>query len=399
MPQRIACTFELAKMRYIFNFLNAVCTMVFIGTIQAHFQEWFAAQQAGFSKVMILTDAHVHAHCLPLFLEKSGLPPETPVLQIPAGEAHKTLQTAGWVWEKMLEARLDKKALLINLGGGVVSDLGGFCAALWKRGMRVVNVPTTLLAMVDAAIGGKTGVDMHYVKNIIGTFHNPLAVFVDSDFLQTLPLHEKRSGFGEMIKHAFLASDTLLIKAMYEGAGSFLPLDAANLANSISVKTDVIAVDPLETKGIRHLLNFGHTFGHAFESCLMESGRPVSHGEAVVAGMLCEAFIGYKKGHIPLEQVMRLHAICTSNNLYPQLPLQKDDADPLWRLMQQDKKNAHSEVMVCYPDVSFSYEKGEKPPNFFPPLHVSVDRALMQAALDFYFECYRPGFSGQALNA
>lgn len=371
--------------------------MVLIGTIEVHFREWFAAHQADFSRIMILTDAHVQLHCLPLFMEKSGLPPETPVLQMPAGEAHKTLQTAGWVWEKMLEARLDKKALLINLGGGVVSDLGGFCAALWKRGMRFINVPTTLLSMVDAAIGGKTGVDMHYVKNIIGAFHNPLAVFVDPDFLKTLPLHEKRSGFGEMIKHAFIASDTLLIKAMHEAAGSFLPFDVANLSNSISVKTDVVAADPLESKGLRQLLNFGHTFGHAFESCLMESGRPVSHGEAVVAGMLCEAFVGYKKGSIPLEHMMRLHAICTRNNLYPQLPLQMEDADQLWHLMQQDKKNENGEVLVCFPDVVYHYPKAEKQPNFFPPLYASVDRELMQAALHFYFECYKTDFSGRAL--
>ena len=363
--------------------------MVFIGTLETYFREWFEQHSTSFSSVFILTDEHVKTHCLPLFFEKSGLPPETPVVVIPPGEANKTIQTANYVWEKMLEARLDRKALLINLGGGVVSDLGGFCAALWKRGIRYVNVPTTLLAMNDAAIGGKTGVDLNQVKNVIGTFHNPLAVFVESQFLETLSYLEKRSGYAEMIKHAMITTNTTLIMAMDRVAGNLVKFTEEHLHLSISVKEAIVAEDPLETKGLRQILNYGHTFGHAIETYLMETGRAVTHGEAVAVGMLCEGYLAHSSGRMRYHRFIRLHVVVTLNRLYEQLPLKMEDADRLWELMLQDKKNENGQVIIAYPDMDFFYdEDDENPPIYRPLVLQSITREEMEEALEFYTRSY-----------
>jgi 3-dehydroquinate synthase len=300
---------------------------------------WIAA--AGYSKVLIVADTHTAALCLPYFFEKTGLPESTPVVVISAGEQHKILSTCEQVWQGMFDARLDRKALVINLGGGVIGDLGGFCAATFKRGVDFVQVPTTLLSMTDAAVGGKLGIDFNTIKNAVGVFQNPAAVWVDPHFLQTLSYRELRSGFAEVIKHA-LIGDTDLWRSIegmtnLEGADWFAILKA-----SIAVKVRVVTEDPLE-KGLRAILNYGHTIGHAIESYYLHSATPLTHGEAIAEGMIAESHIAYGPG-------IRTDAVTTViRRFFPPVHIPAYLAPDVWQLMQQDKKNANSAVRMGVP--------------------------------------------------
>nr|MBP6827013.1 3-dehydroquinate synthase [Saprospiraceae bacterium] len=282
---------------------------VHLGDLRETFPSWLRGRD--YSQVWILTDENTRRHCLPLFAEKTGLPADSGIIEIPAGEQYKNLSTCERVWQSMLDARLDRRALLVNLGGGVIGDLGGFCAATWKRGIDFVQAPTTLLSMTDAAIGGKLGIDFQSIKNTIGVFKNPGAVFVDPVFLQTLPERELRSGFAEVIKHALIGDPVLWRRIQSDGVTSSHPVtemvqseavtsshpvtemaqsEAVTsshrlttnkwfdvLQASISVKVRVVQEDPFE-KGLRAILNFGHTIGHALESYYLETPEPLTHG-------------------------------------------------------------------------------------------------------------------------
>ncbi len=291
---------------------------VSLGDIRGAFPAWL--RQHAYSQIFILTDENTRRVCLPIFLEKTSLPNEVKIAEIPAGENFKTLAGCQQIWQQMLEAKLDRKALVVNLGGGVIGDLGGFCAATWKRGVDFIQVPTTLLAMTDAAIGSKLGIDFQGVKNIIGVFRNPAAVFVDPVFLKTLPERELRSGFAEVIKHAFIGGQ--LSESLKLSESSWLE----TLRASIAVKARVVQEDPLEN-GLRAILNFGHTIGHALESYFLETKEPLTHGEAVAIGMICEGWL----------------ALSTP----PPIP---ESAFPeIWNLMLQDKKNAAGKVRMAVP--------------------------------------------------
>ncbi|MCK6694924.1 MAG: 3-dehydroquinate synthase, partial [Thermoanaerobaculia bacterium] len=261
---------------------------VFLAPLEETLPAWL--RKHDYSQIFMVTDENVRQYCLSVFLQKAGLPASVPLVVIPAGEWHKNLSAGEQIWQAMFNARLDRKALVINLGGGVIGDMGGFCAATFKRGVDFIQVPTTLLAMTDAAIGGKLGVDFQGIKNAVGVFRNPAAVFADPLFLQTLPPRELRSGFAEVIKHALIGDPVLWEKIRNIPAGR---LGAGNadwsdlLHASIAVKVRVVTEDPLE-KGIRALLNFGHTIGHAIESYFLNTDDPLTHGEAVAIGMVCE---------------------------------------------------------------------------------------------------------------
>jgi 3-dehydroquinate synthase len=311
-----------------------------VGQLAEIFPEWLAQQR--YSQVFLLTDANTDRYCRADFLNKTGLPASTPMLSIPAGELHKTLTTCSTIWSAMFAARLDRRALVINLGGGVLGDMGGFCAATYKRGVDFVQIPTTLLSMTDAAIGGKLGVDFQGLKNAVGVFQNPAAVFVDPDFLRTLPDRELRSGFAEVLKHALIGAP-----ALWQTIRAMADLSAVDwfevLRDSIAVKVRVVTEDPLE-KGLRAVLNLGHTIGHAVESYRMEGPDPLTHGEAIAMGMISESYLAYGAGR-RLDETVE-----TIRRFFSHEPVPESAFDALWTLMQNDKKNTGGGVRIGVPD-------------------------------------------------
>ena len=237
-----------------------------------------------YSKVAILLDENTKRDCL------HKLPKiENPlIIEIKSGEEYKNISTCNFIWEQLTINNFDRNSLLINLGGGVIGDMGGFCAATYKRGIEFLHIPTTLLAMVDASVGGKLGIDYKGLKNQIGLFNNPKAVLISPEFLETLSESELKSGFSEVVKHALISDSSLWIKLKNT---HFTDLDWEDIINtSVQIKNKIVLADPFE-KGERKKLNFGHTFGHAIESYYLEKGTPISHGEAVFMGMILETEI------------------------------------------------------------------------------------------------------------
>ncbi|MEZ4960132.1 MAG: 3-dehydroquinate synthase [Saprospiraceae bacterium] len=310
-----------------------------------------------YAKTAVLVDKNTRQHCLPLL--GGALGPDCFIIEIPPGEQHKTLQTCQTVWAEMLRGGLDRHSLLINLGGGVIGDLGGFCAATYMRGINFVQVPTTLLSMADSSIGGKVGVDFQFVKNIIGVFQNPRAVFIDTTFLNTLPLHETRSGFAEIFKHGLIADASLwgrLQKIQDLRQVEWIQF----LPPSLAVKKRIVEEDPHE-KGIRKALNFGHTIGHAVESFSLQNDRPLLHGEAVALGIVCESFLSYKMAGLPSESLAAITAF--AHRFYPPCLFDKEDFPAIMALMKKDKKNKaghiHCSLIPAIGQVLVDRECGE----------------------------------------
>lgn len=321
---------------------------ILLGPVAETLPAWLSGRR--YSGMLVLTDRNTQHHCWPRV--RTFLPPSASApLSIEPGERRKTMDTCELLWRGMFAAQLDRQALVINLGGGVLGDMGGFCAATYKRGVDFVQVPTTLLAMTDAAIGGKLGIDFQGLKNALGVFKNPAAVLVDPAFLDTLPPRELRSGFAEVLKHARIGDPALWAKLLTAAplhAPGHVPVAANDwfgvLRDSIAVKVRVVTEDPLE-KGIRALLNFGHTVGHAIESFFLESDAPLTHGEAVAIGMICEALPMENDGSAHDGSMERLILNC-----YGHRPIPEPAFPRLWELMLQDKKNASGAVRMAVPD-------------------------------------------------
>ena len=266
-----------------------------------------------YSKIGVLMDENTKQHCYPLVLK---MLPDHHSIEVLAGEENKTLATCSTVWSRLTELGFDRHSLLIVLGGGVLGDLGGFCAATYKRGIDFVLLPTTLLAQVDASVGGKLGIDFLHYKNHIGLFQDPTITLIGTDFLKTLPEREMRSGFAEVIKHCLISDkvmwDTIRAKGMDHQDWQSL------IRHSVKFKSSIIEEDPKEA-GLRKVLNFGHTVGHAVESYFLSKGNRIFHGEAIAIGMICESFIAHKKGMISEEELMQIgsyiRAIFSKNSL------------------------------------------------------------------------------------
>jgi len=302
-------------------------------------------KQGKYSRFFILTDENTSAHCLPLLKEKLGdNEDDYDLIEINAGEESKDIDFCIGVWKMLIDFGADRKSLLVNLGGGVVSDLGGFAASTFKRGIDFVHVPTTLLSQVDASVGGKTGIDIDSIKNIIGTFTQPKAVFIEYDFLKTLPERQILSGLAEMLKHG------LICDAAYwnQLKVSDLKKPAAELIyRSIEIKNKVVIEDPKEM-GIRKSLNFGHTVGHAVEtySLLNDANKALSHGEAIAIGMICEAYLSHKK--IGLSDDSLTEIVNVINKLYPRYNIPESIFDELYTYMQKDKKNEDGKINCTF---------------------------------------------------
>ncbi|MCC9168516.1 3-dehydroquinate synthase [Pontibacter harenae] len=294
-------------------------------------------QNRAFSKVVVLVDENTLLHCYPQL--KQYLP-EHDLIQIPSGEENKTLATCEHIWQRMTELHLDRWSVLINLGGGVIGDMGGFCAAVFKRGLFFVQVPTTLLAQVDASVGGKTGIDFHGLKNHLGVYKEPQAVFISPEFLKTLPQEQIKSGYAEIIKHWLIADATAFQEQRH--IGLFTEDWEEIIRQSVETKAKVVEADPLEG-GYRKVLNFGHTVGHAVETFLMGKGdRELLHGEAIAVGMLCEAWLSRKKDLLTEQELDQVETFLVS--VYEKVELAGAEIADIAQLALQDKKNTRSTI-------------------------------------------------------
>ncbi len=297
-------------------------------------------KEKAYSSVFILVDEHTHQHCLPAFIKgMSGLQPKQIIKMVP-GELHKNLDTCTGIWETLSEKDADRQSLLINLGGGVVTDLGGFVASAYKRGINFINVPTSLLAMVDASVGGKTGIDLGKLKNQIGVIKQPEMVLVITSFLSTLNKRELRSGFAEMLKHGLIRD-----AAYWDALKSLEPSDPleARIYDSIIIKNEVVMQDP-EERNLRKILNFGHTLGHAIESYYLEAGENgmMLHGEAIAAGMVLEAYLSHRLTGLDLGQLDDIRT--TFKQRYPKAAITREDMAGILDLLKHDKKNSYGNI-------------------------------------------------------
>ena len=296
--------------------------------------------EKAYSIIFILVDENTHELCLPQFMAEINGDYQFEIIEIESGETNKNIDTCVGVWEALSELGADRKSILINLGGGVLTDLGGFVASTFKRGIDFINVPTTLLSMVDASVGGKTGVDLGALKNQIGVINQPVMVLVIPDFLDTLENRQVRSGFAEMLKHGLIQN-----QSYWESLKTAETLDDMknHILTSIQIKNKVVLQDPTE-QNIRKILNFGHTLGHAIESYFLESETKemLLHGEAIAAGMILEAYLSHKLLEMDLASLADIKSTFLSR--YHQVEFSDGDIDNILKLMKYDKKNSHGKV-------------------------------------------------------
>lgn len=323
-----------------------------------------------YSKIFILVDTNTHTCCLPDFMAHISGNYEFEIIEIENGEIFKNIDTCSAVWSALSELGGDRKSLMINLGGGVVTDLGGFVAATYMRGIDFINVPTTLLSMVDASVGGKTGVDLGHLKNQVGVFCTPQMVLIVTDFLKTLPANEMRSGMAEMLKHGLIAD-----KQYWNAFKDLSQLDFTDLDrliyDSVLIKNRVVLAD-LKEQHLRKTLNFGHTLGHAIESYFLTGDRPtLLHGEAIAVGMVLAAHLSYQKVGLPLEEVEEIKNIVLE--YFNKVTFFDEDYNPIISLMKHDKKNAYGSInFVLLQEIGT------------PVIDVVVDNQMIYNAFDFY---------------
>lgn len=294
------------------------------------------------SVIFVLVDENTMQHCYPNFMARLETTARIEVIEIEAGELHKNIETCAGVWSALVELGCDRNSLMINLGGGVVTDLGGFVASTIKRGIPFIHVPTSLLAMVDAAIGGKNGVDLGALKNQIGVINTPLMTLIDSSFLNTLSHRELVNGSIEMFKHGLIADRTYW-EAIKANTNYTSETFAQLIYKSVLIKNDIATSDPFE-KGARKALNYGHTIGHAIESyCMEHDNQPdLLHGEAVAAGILIESYLSTQLCGLPQDAYENIKT--WYKNLGLQLHFNKTDVTAMLELMKYDKKNVNGEI-------------------------------------------------------
>lgn len=321
-------------------------------------------------KVFLLTDQTAAGFCLPI-IDPVIIEFNIKTFAIPSGEENKNIQSVGLVWSFLSNNGADRKSLLINLGGGMLTDLGGFAASTFKRGLDFVNIPTTLLAQVDASLGGKTGFNFNGLKNEIGVFNEPHSVFINVDFLKTIDHANFLSGYAEMLKHGLIKSGThwqeLLTYDLhtinYESLQQII-------AHSVAIKEWHVSND-LTEQNIRKALNFGHTIGHAFESYAMKTNRPILHGHAVVYGMIAELYLSFRKCGLERKELDSISAWLIAH--YGKFEIQQSDFPALCQLMTHDKKNEGNRInFTLIPEIG----KVE--------INVDCSKELIFEALEYY---------------
>lgn len=290
-------------------------------------------------RIVIMVDENTHANCLDMLLNEFPVLDRSEIMMLPAGEENKTIEIVYQVWSALLEYRVQRQDLIINLGGGLVTDVGGFIAATYKRGIAFIHIPTSLLGMVDAALGAKTGIDVNQIKNAVGTFTPPKGVYIDPIFLETLPGDELLNGFAEMLKHALIIDATYWHQLKSIRNDKDLTTEE-NILRAIEIKVEVVSSDPLES-GQRKLLNFGHTIGHGIESYFL-SKKPIHHGHAVALGMIAESYISHKRNVLPAAQYLEIEQTIIS--LFPMPPIPEHAFQEIIELLRNDKKNAGDHI-------------------------------------------------------
>ena len=324
------------------------------------------------SSIFIFVDTNTHDYCLPKFLERLESEDITiEVMEMPNGEEHKTIDICSGVWEALSEYNADRKSLLINLGGGVVTDLGGFVASTYMRGIAYVNIPTSLLAMVDASVGGKTGVDLGVLKNQIGVINEGAIVGIDTSYLDTLPQNEMVSGFAEMLKHGLIYD-----KAYWNTLTHLEKLDLSDLDqliyDSIVIKNNIVMSDPKE-QGLRKILNFGHTLGHAIESYFLENAdkTPLLHGEAVAIGMILETYLSTKICGLSDSELEIINDGILKT--FTKVEITKADQKHIIDLLKYDKINSHGVVKFVLLEAIGK-----------PKIDCVISNELISEAFDYY---------------
>jgi 3-dehydroquinate synthase len=326
-----------------------------------------------YSKLFILVDENTSQHCLPHLLSNLATEIEIEIIELEAGEIHKNITTCTEVWGALSELGADRKSILLNLGGGVISDLGGFVACTYKRGIDFINIPTTLLAMVDASIGGKNGVDLDHLKNQIGIIHEPKAVVIDIDFLETLPQNEMRSGLAEMLKHGLIFD-----KSYWNKFKNLKDLNTNYLEvlihQSIQIKNEIVSKD-LKEENIRKSLNFGHTLGHAIESYFLEenSQNTLLHGEAIAIGMILESYLSREMGLLNNDEYQEVKYII--NDIFERILFTTDSIEKIIDLLNFDKKNEFGKVQFVLLDGIGKSVINQK-----------IDKSLIYKAFDDYIK-------------
>lgn len=321
-------------------------------------------------KLFVLTDNNTHNHCFPLINNIPTLN-QAKVIIIPADDSNKTIESLSKVWKELTNNGATRHSLLINLGGGMITDLGGFAAATFKRGIKYINIPTTLLGAVDAAVGGKTGINFEGYKNEIGAFYPSEQVIISTDFFHTLSKEAILSGYAEMIKHALIHSAGDLEKLL-----SF-PLDNLNytqlnelLFRSVGIKRGIVDQDPFE-KNIRKALNLGHTTAHAMESFAISKGKPIPHGYAVAWGIIVELYLSHRICNFPKEKLQKTVRFIQQN--YGAFNISCDDYETLFEIAKHDKKNEGDKI-----NFTLLLEIGNV------KIDQTADKELIFEALDFY---------------
>jgi 3-dehydroquinate synthase len=314
-------------------------------------------EKSNYSKLAVLCDINTRINCYPII---EDILPDHVLITVPAGEKYKNLDSCAMIWEALTKNEMDRKSLMINLGGGVIGDMGGFCAAAYKRGISFMNVPTTLLSMVDASVGGKLGIDFLGFKNQIGLFSDAQSILIDPIFLNTLAFDELRSGFAEILKHGLIKDRAYWDKAKNLAVS---PKELATvIAQSIAIKSEIVEADPKE-KGLRKILNFGHTIGHAIEAYYLSSSNPFLHGEAIALGMLAETQLSSELCGLSKDDAKQIRD--GIRKIFPELEINKSDIAKITRLTLHDKKNENGRVLMsllsaignCQYDVEVTKEK------------------------------------------
>ena len=331
-----------------------------------------ALSEVDYDRVFVLTDETTRQLCWPLVSQFACLQ-HAIVVTIGAGDVNKNMASLAHVWEALQQGGATRHSCMVNLGGGMVTDLGGFAASTFKRGIDFINIPTTLLAMVDASVGGKTGVNFGGLKNEVGVFANSKVVFLSTQFLSTLDVDNIKSGYAEMLKHGLISNSEMWAELLnFNLANPNLVQLQRMLADSVAVKQRIVEEDPLE-HGLRKALNVGHTMGHAFESFAMRSGRPILHGHAVAYGMVAELYLSATKVGFPTEKLRQTVRFIHEN--YGRFNFTCDDYPALLELMTHDKKNTAGII-----NFTLLGDVGDL------KINQTATKAEIEAALDFYRE-------------
>lgn len=298
--------------------------------------------KSNYSKIFMLVDENTLQYCATELITNVELLQDAEIIEINSGEENKTLDICYQIWRTLADYKADRNSLLVNLGGGVITDMGGFIASTYKRGIDFINVPTTLLSQIDASVGGKVGVDFEELKNMVGVFNEPKGVFINPNFLKTLDKKQMLSGYAEALKHALITDADYweeLKNGMLSDANNWEDL----ITKSVNIKNRIVLEDPTE-KNQRKLLNFGHTIGHAIESYALknEDVLPLLHGEAIAIGMICESYISYKNSNLTVDELEEVGE--TILNFYTAFPIHNSNYEELLELMGNDKKNENNEI-------------------------------------------------------